>query len=77
MSYCWSPDGKQMAYTWRQAHPGVPLAENTKNMDDPKLNTETESQLVIADMNGKNATTLMSAKSPRATTITIGPLDWR
>jgi RNA polymerase sigma factor (sigma-70 family) len=77
MSYCWSPNGKQVAYTWRQAHPGVPRAENTKNMDDPKLNTETESQLVIADADGKNARTVMSARAPRATTITIGPLDWR
>jgi len=77
MSYCWSPNGKQVAYTWRQTHPGVPLAENTNNMNDPKLNTETESQLVIADVDGKNARTLMSARAPRATTITIGPLDWR
>jgi hypothetical protein len=46
-------------------------------MDDPKLNTETESHLVIAGADGSNAKTLMSAKSNRATTITIGALDWR
>jgi RNA polymerase sigma factor (sigma-70 family) len=77
MSYCWSPDGKQLAYTWRQVHPGVPLAENTGNMNDAKLNTETESHLIVADADGKNARTLLSAKSNRATMITIGSVDWR
>ena len=42
-----------------------------------KLNTETESHLMVADADGKNARTVMSAKSNRATTITIGSLDWR
>jgi Tol biopolymer transport system component len=77
IGYCWSPDGKQVAYTWKQVHPGVPLAENTDNMNDPKLNTETESHLMVADADGKNAKTLMSAKANRATTITIGFVDWR
>jgi RNA polymerase sigma factor (sigma-70 family) len=76
-SFCWSPDGKRLAYTWKQAKPGVPLAENTNNMNDPKLNTETESFLVIADADGRNAKTMLSAKSPRSTTITIGTMDWR
>jgi RNA polymerase sigma factor (sigma-70 family) len=77
MSYCWSPDGKQLAYTWKQVHPGVPLAENTDNMNDAKLNTETESHLIVADADGKNVRTLLSAKSNRATIITIGSVDWR
>ena len=77
LGYCWSPDGKQLAYTWRQVHPGVPLAENTDNMNDAKLNTETESHLIVADADGRNARTVMSAKSNRATTITIGSVDWK
>jgi Tol biopolymer transport system component len=75
--HCWSPDGKQVAYTWKQVHPGAPLAENTDNMNDPKLNTETESHLIVADADGKNAKTLLSAKANRTTIITIGSLDWK
>jgi Tol biopolymer transport system component len=77
IGYCWSPDGKRLAYTSKQVRPGVPLAENTENMNDPKLNTETESFLMVADADGKNARTLLSGKSSRAPTITIGTLDWR
>src|SRR5262249_7011567 len=25
ISYCWSPDGKKVAYVWKQTKPGVPL----------------------------------------------------
>ena len=75
--YAWSPDGKQLALSWKRVEPGAPLAENIKNMDDPKINTETESHLVIADADGKNLKVLMSEKAPRSTTITVGPLDWR
>jgi len=64
----WTDHGLQLVARWesrslthgRQVHPGVPLAENTEpNMDDPKLNTETESHLVIAAVDGKNARDLV------------------
>jgi RNA polymerase sigma factor (sigma-70 family) len=77
LSYCWSPDSKRVAYTWKQVQPGVPLAENTGNMNDPKLNTETESHLIVADADGRNAKTVLSAKSERATTITLRGVDWQ
>jgi RNA polymerase sigma factor (sigma-70 family) len=76
-SFCWSPDGKRLAYTWKQVKPGVPLAENTNNMNDPKLNTQTESFLVIADADGSNPKTILSGQSSRSTTITIGKMDWQ
>lgn len=77
MGYCWSPDGKKVAYTWKQVQPGVPLAFNTENFNDPKLRTETESHLVVADADGKNPKTILSNKAPTAPSITIGTVDWR
>lgn len=76
-SFCWSPDGKRLAYTWKQVKPGVPLAENTNNMNDPKINTQIESFMVIADADGSNPKTILSGKSSRSTTISIGKMDWR
>jgi RNA polymerase sigma factor (sigma-70 family) len=77
MGYSWSPDGKKIAYTWRQVHPGVPPAVNADNMNDPKLRTPTESHLVVCDPTGKNPKTLRTVKSESATRITLGKLDWR
>jgi Tol biopolymer transport system component len=77
LGHCWSPNGKQVAYTWKVVHPGVALVLNTENLDDPKLKTETESHLVIADVDGRNAKVVISAKANSAPTITIGNLDWR
>ena len=34
-------------------------------------------QLVIADADGKNPRTVLSGKAERATSITIGTMDWR
>jgi len=68
LSYCWSPDGKQVAYTWRQIHAG-----------DPKeaLVNETESHLIVCDADGKNQQTIVSVKAPTATAVVMGGVDWR
>lgn len=77
IGHCWSPDGKRIAYSWKQVQPGVPLVENTDNMNDPKLKTETESHLVVCDANGKNPKTVLSMKAQYAPRLTIGAVDWR
>jgi Tol biopolymer transport system component len=75
--FCWSPDGKQLAYVWKRADHGVPLIANTLNMNDPKMNTETESFLMIADADGTHAKTVLSGKGKSGPEITLGTLDWR
>jgi Tol biopolymer transport system component len=66
---CWSPDGKQIAYIWRQLffdawYEGVPVKE-------------TESHLVVCDPDGKNAKTIASEKGNSPKSITLGWVDWR
>jgi hypothetical protein len=53
------------------------LALNTDNMNDPKLNTETESHPMIADADGKNARTVLSEKAPSGPAVTIQYVDLR
>ena len=67
--YCWSPDGKRIAYTWRQVHEGTPQGERGKK--------ETASHLVVCDADGKNARTLFSEKGIGQWHITVGGVDWR
>lgn len=64
-SYCWSPDGKRIAYAWREQH----AADGA--------NKETESFLVVCDPNGKNAKTIATEKAPGQGSINIGHIDWR
>lgn len=66
--YCWSPDGKQIAYTWREKH-----EDKSENGD----NKETESHLVVCDPDGTNAKTVLSAKGKSQWQITLAGVDWR
>ena len=68
MGFCWSPDGKRIAYSWRQTHAGKPADLRSE---------ETESHLVVCDPDGKNAKTVVRAKDPNPWAVTIGQLDWR
>lgn len=65
MGFSWSPDGKRIAYGWRQVH----------DKQDP--NQETESSLVVADADGNNPVTIATEKADQRGTITIGWVDWR
>lgn len=67
-SFCWSPDGKRIAYAWREVHTGKP---------DEVAKKETESFLVVCDPDGKNARTIATEKAEGQWTITIGHIDWR
>ncbi len=77
IGYCWAPDGKRLAYSWVKALPGVPLAVNTDNMNDPKLNTPTESFLTVADADGGNARNVRTGRGDTGPSITLGEVDWR
>jgi RNA polymerase sigma factor (sigma-70 family) len=67
-SYCWSPDGKRIAYTWHQVHAGKP---------DDAAGMETESVLVVCDPDGKNAKTVATERAPDPRRATIANVDWR
>src|SRR5262249_7045080 len=62
--YCWSPDGKRIAYSWRQ-------------FQKEEANQQTESSLVVADADGNNPVTIATEKGNSADLITLGLFDWR
>ena len=64
----WSPDGKRIAYVWRQLHGG-----KTEDIADK----ETEWQLVVCDPDGKNAKTILTEKGPNPFTLPLTLVDWR
>ncbi|HEX4611582.1 MAG TPA: sigma-70 family RNA polymerase sigma factor [Urbifossiella sp.] len=66
--FCWSPDGRRMAYTWRQVHEGTP---------EERLRKETESHLVVADPDGKNPRTILTEKADGQWFMSLGTPDWR
>jgi RNA polymerase sigma factor (sigma-70 family) len=84
--FAWSPDSKRVAYVWKRMEPGVSLTftldkkGNYVDKDgkpDPKIMTETETHLSVADADGKNSKTILSAKGKAVPTATLMKLDWR
>ena len=65
--YCWSPDGKRIAYTWQEVHEGK--FEEVRDK-------ETESVLVVCDPDGGNPKTIATEKG-KGDETTIGGVDWR
>lgn len=63
-AYCWGPDGKKIAYTWRKVPPKGERA------------TETESFLVVCDPDGRNAETVATEKAVQDGDAIAG-IDWR
>ncbi|MBN9122047.1 MAG: sigma-70 family RNA polymerase sigma factor [Planctomycetes bacterium] len=68
LDFCWSPDGKQIAYMWRQRREGQNKEEVFK--------LETESHLIVCDPDGRNQKTVLSAKGT-GYGVTLSELDWR
>jgi Tol biopolymer transport system component len=68
LGFCWSPDGKKIAYSWREHH-NVPANEAAEK--------ETESRLVVCDSDGNNAKTILTANGNGESAVTIKGPDWR
>ena len=64
--YGWSPDGKRIAYVWREQHP-----------PGTDRNTETQSHLTVCDPDGANQRTILSAKGRNAAEMVLVGVDWR
>ena len=67
--FCWSPDGKRIAYSWRQLHDTTKPEE----LDEKEI----ESFLVVCDPDGKNQKTIATEKAKGQWNVTIGHVDWR
>ena len=74
LGVAWSPDGKRVAYTWKQVHHDL-LKKKRLNGND--LQTQTEAFLMVADADGRNARTVASGKSDFAINPIFGAVDWR
>jgi WD40-like Beta Propeller Repeat len=61
--FCWSPDGKKIAYTWSEVPEGKPGEANKMPM----------SHLVVCDPDGKKPRTIVSKEFK----LTFGVVDWR
>jgi Tol biopolymer transport system component len=61
--FCWSPDGKRIAYVWGQ----VP----------EKKDQDVEWSLVVADADGKNPVTIATEKTLSTSPIVMTGVDWR
>ena len=68
--YCWSPDGKKIAYTWRTIH-------KEKAEDGKPDERETESHLSVCDADGKNHKTILTEKGRSRWHMTLFGVDWR
>ena len=70
MGLSWSPDGKKIAYVWRQKH-----AEKAE--DGKPDERETESHLSVCDADGKNHKTILTEKGRSRWHMTLFGVDWR
>ncbi len=69
-SCCWSPDGKRIAYSWKELPEG-------KINDDGYFSKETQAHLTVCEMDGSNPRKIASAKGKGPTFVIFGCIDWR
>jgi Tol biopolymer transport system component len=62
--YCWSPDGRRVAYTWG------------RTINDGTTQAEAEAYLVVCDPDGRNERTVVTDKHP-SKVGTLLHVDWR
>ncbi len=64
--FCWAPDGKRIAYVWRERHPpgAAPM-------------TETTTSLTVCDPDGANRRTILSETARGTRAVTLAGVDWR
>jgi Tol biopolymer transport system component len=74
LGVAWAPDGKRIAYTWKQLHREM-LKKDSLDLND--MRTATEAFLVVADPSGKNAQTVASGRVESAINVIFGSIDWR
>jgi RNA polymerase sigma factor (sigma-70 family) len=70
----WAPDGKRIAYTWKQVHADLLKKDSLSTTD---LGVATEAFLMVADVDGKNAQTVASGRCDNALNRIFGSIDWR
>jgi Tol biopolymer transport system component len=68
IDYCWSPDGKQIAYVWRRFNPA--------DTDEDAADKETEAHLIVCDPDGKNAKTILTEKCT-GRGAALSEINWR
>ena len=67
MGFCWSPDGKRIAYTWRERHP--PAVDGAAR--------ETQSHLTVCDADGGNQLTILTERGASESVVALDGVDWR
>jgi hypothetical protein len=72
----WSPDGKRIAYTWKQLHPEL-LKKGPAETSINELMLKTEAFLMVADADGSNAKTMYSDRYDHVMSSIFFSLDWR
>jgi RNA polymerase sigma factor (sigma-70 family) len=75
---CWSPDGKKIAYVWRQRHEDL-FKKSAKGEDltPEERATETETFVIVANADGSGARTVASIKANDIFAESFLGIDWR
>jgi RNA polymerase sigma factor (sigma-70 family) len=66
-TFCWSPDGRRVAYTWASHDPADPALSDT----------EIGYYLTVCDPDGGNPRTVLSATSQEGNRVGLYGVDWR